>query len=297
MNFKIAAYYHFIQIPKELLVVRKHELETKAAELASLRGLALLAEEGYNVTVSGTPEDLDSFVIFTNTLLGITDPDIKYSFADFHPFRRFKVDLRKEIITLAAEGEEALIPENKRFHLSPEEWHKVLSEEDVLLIDTRNDYETKVGKFSGALDPNIKKFTDFPEYLRSSDLPKDKKVLIYCTGGVRCEKAILEMHKQGFESVYQLDGGILRYLERFPEGHFEGECFVFDHRVAVDQRLEPSKRFSLCPHCGDPAEELITCQYCSGERKICERCRQQHQLDSCSKNCLHHLKRRLSAAA
>lgn len=297
MSFKIAAYYHFIHIPTELLVVRKQELEAKAAALPSLRGLSLLAEEGYNATVSGVPEELDEFVSFTNTLLGIENPDIKYSFAEFHPFRRFKVDLRKEIITLANDGEERLVPEDKRFHLSPEEWHRVLSEEDVLLIDTRNDYETKVGKFAGALDPSIKKFTEFPEYLRGAALPKDRKVLIYCTGGVRCEKAILEMHKQGFEEVYQLDGGILRYLERFPEGHFEGECFVFDHRVAVDQHLQPSRRFSLCPHCGDPAQELITCQYCGGERKICSRCRGEHGVDSCSKNCLHHIKRKAVQAA
>jgi UPF0176 protein len=112
--------------------------------------------------------------------------------------------------------------------------------------------------------------------------------LIYCTGGIRCEKAIVEMNNHGFDNVYQLDGGILNYLEKFPNQKFEGECFVFDHRVAVDQDLKPSQTYGLCPHCGQPAEEKIECVRCDTVVAVCNECRDQHGKRTCSKNCAYH---------
>jgi UPF0176 protein len=156
------------------------------------------------------------------------------------------------------------------------------------MIDTRNWYEYKIGTFQGALNPDIEKFTDFPEYIEKQGISKDKKMLIFCTGGIRCEKGILELQQQGYEKVYQLEGGILNYLAQYPRDEFKGECFVFDHRVAVDQNLSPSKNYVLCPHCGQPGDTSIVCKRCDHEDKICESCAQlTYKKETCSKNCAH----------
>lgn len=160
-----------------------------------------------------------------------------------------------------------------------------------MLLDTRNVYETAIGKFRGAVDPKLQKFSEFSDFVTASDIPKNKKVLMYCTGGIRCEKASLEMQRLGFEDVYQLSGGILKYLEEFPDGPFEGECFVFDHRVAVDKNLRPSKQYKLCPHCGNPGDKSISCRKCGAQAIICDGCANNEYKVSCSKNCAHHLER------
>ena len=205
------------------------------------------------------------------------------------PFRRFKVDIRPEIVTLK---QEVPRPEQSPSHLPPKEWQAVLdSGEDVLVLDTRNWYETAIGKFKSAVDPKLAKFSEFPEYVEKLDTPKEKKILMYCTGGIRCEKAIFEMHKRGFNNVFQLEGGILKYLEEFPNRDFEGECFVFDHRVSLDQALQPSQQYALCPHCGDPAATLIPCVRCSTEAKVCEKCLKDPAFKTCSKNCAYHVRK------
>lgn len=242
-----------------------------------------MSTEGVNGTIAGSLENIQTFKEILQNELG--EILFKDSTADEQPFKRFFVKIRPEIVTL---GDTSVLPEQDNSHLSPAEWNQVIENEDVVIIDTRNDYETEIGMFEGAIDPGLKKFQDFPEYVSSSGLPKEKKVLMYCTGGIRCEKALVEMKRQGYQHVYQLDGGILKYLQEFPEGKFNGECFVFDHRVAVNQELKPSEKYKLCPHCGDPGDVSITCLRCQKSGVICSRCATHEERRTCSKNCAYH---------
>jgi UPF0176 protein len=254
------------------------------------RGLIIIGGEGFNATVAA--KSLETLEIFKQ---GIREyfkaPHLffKDSESSVSPFRRFKVKIRPEIVTL---GDTSLVPydmDGKNHHLSPSEWNEVMKNEDHVIIDTRNWYETKIGTFKGALNPMTDKFTEFPKYLESKNIPKDKKVLIFCTGGIRCEKGILEVQKQGYENVFQLNGGILNYLKEYPNDQFEGECFVFDHRVAVTQEMQPSAQYKLCPHCGQPGKTAVTCKRCDTFDFICEDCSQiEFKKDTCSKNCAHH---------
>ncbi len=286
MERKITAFYKFIKI-QESEINRVQSDLLKAGELASLTGLIILASEGVNGTISSTPLELENFKLSLAQILKCSNIQFKNSWAEKNPFRRFKVKIRPEIVTI---GDPNLHPgEGKNNHLTPTEWNNVIENEDVILIDTRNQYETELGKFNGALDPNLNTFQDFANFVDAANLPKDKKILMYCTGGIRCEKAILEMQRKGYENVFQLEGGILKYIEEYPNKYYQGECFVFDHRVSVDQDLTPSKKFHLCAHCGNPGDQIIPCQNCSSPSKICTACSNSPHLLSCSKNCSYHL--------
>lgn len=289
----MTTFYLFVALSAERIDTLKMELETLGERLA-LQGLVLLAPEGINATVSGSESNLTAFKVhLTERIPELAPLTFKDSWAETAPFRRFKIDLRSEIVAADMPGIYPQSPQNH--HLSPEEWHAVLeSEPDVLVLDTRNDYETRIGKFKNALDPNLKTFGEFPQFVDESGIPKTQKVLMYCTGGIRCEKAILTMQERGYENVYQLQGGILKYFETFPDGGaYEGECFLFDHRVAVDSHLRPSQKYSLCPHCGDPADQSITCVYCGGSASVCERCQalDDGRAQACTKNCAYHVQR------
>ncbi len=252
-----------------------------------MRGLVLLAQEGINGTVCGLPEAIGQWKSLLIELLG------EMSFNDSESgqkvFPRWLVKIRKEIVTLRADAS-SVQPEEK--HLTPEQWEAMMANDDVVVLDARNDYETEIGMFEKAIDPKITTFTDFKSFAAQSAIPKDKKVLMYCTGGIRCEKASVEMEKRGYKQVYQLKGGILAYLKKFPDRKFNGECFVFDHRVAVGQRLEPSATYGKCPHCGDPADRLIDCGNCGNQRKICRECVRIELRNTCSKNCRYRLEKR-----
>lgn len=282
----ILAFYSFINLNDEELADAKKRLYA-CAELNNVRGLIVIGNEGINATVS---VDTASEEIFKQTVLEIAKVPLafKYSSAPKHPFNRFKIDERPEIITTHDEKGHEIADAGT--HLTPKEWHDLLSsnDPDVVLVDTRNDYETGIGMFSGAIDPQIKKFSDFSDYVQNSGIPKEKKLLLYCTGGIRCEKAVADVKRQGYDKVYQLSGGILKYLEEFPNGHFAGECFVFDHRVSVDQELSPSKTYRLCPHCGNPGKERMDCENCGKQTVICTNCLEQPRRHTCSKNCAHH---------
>ena len=213
--------------------------------------------------------------------------NFKDSWSDKHSFHEMKVKIKKEIVSL---NRPDLVPCHKDFHLSPQKWHQMLKD-DVLVLDARNKYETAIGRFKKSIDPQLNEFNEFPKYLKDCPLPKDKKILMYCTGGIRCEKALVLAQEQGYKKVYQLDGGILSYLKSFPKGHFQGECFVFDYRVAIDSDLKPSKKYRLCPHCGEPGQKKIQCQQCGQEDIVCQSClNQAPEFKTCSKNCAHHFK-------
>ncbi len=284
--FHISTFYLFRPLD-DINQVQK-SLESKAAELG-VRGLFILANEGVNATFSSdNTESLSAYKNFLMSEFTTQDLNFKNSYSEKQPFRMFKVKQRKEIVTL---NTPELVPDNtKNHHLSPKQWNEVLkSDEDFLLIDTRNWYETHIGKFKSAIDPNIDVFTDFPKYVKDNDIPKDKKILMYCTGGIRCEKGQLELNKMGYDNVYQLEGGILKYIEEYPNDEFEGECFVFDHRVAVDQDLMPTKKFKLCPHTGQPGHLEITCVRCDSKAMIAKEIKDDPiKSITCSKNCAYH---------
>lgn len=286
--YHISTFYKFKNLSD--IENTKHRLETAAKDL-KIDGLMILGKEGLNSTFSAQSER--EFSSFKKEITDILeDPELffKDTTSPVKPFRRFKVKVRPEIVTL---GTPELVPtEPKHSHLTPEEWDWVLkNEKDFLLVDTRNWYEYEIGTFKGAVNPNINVFTEFPKFMHDNNLDKDKKVLIFCTGGIRCERGILELERQGFKNVFQLEGGIINYLKKFPNEEFKGECFVFDHRVALNQNLEASKTYSLCPHCGQPGDQLITCVRCDSQEKICSRCLElEIKKDTCSKNCYHQWK-------
>lgn len=287
-QIQITTFYYFFSMSEEQ-VKQFEEALYKLGEELNLRGLFIIGTEGVNTTYSGAPENVESFKREITKFIGAEKIFFKDSFHDKHPFNDFKVKVRDEIVTL---NRADFIPNNTNTnHLTPEQWHKVMNEEDVVIIDTRNDYEVEVGKFKGALNPNIKEFTEFPEYVKQAGIEKDKKVLIYCTGGIRCEKAIYEMKEQGYDNCYQLEGGIINYLKKYPNQNFEGECFVFDYRVAVDQNLGQTQAYRLCPHCGQPGKLKIDCVQCGEEEVVCQACVDKDKaLETCSKNCAHHFR-------
>jgi UPF0176 protein len=288
----ISTFYKFFAIPADKLDEVKKIILDCGSKLG-LRGLFIIGTEGINATFCGPTTSVTQFKESLPHLLGLNEIFFKDSFSDKYAFHNLKVKARNEIVTL---NRPDLVPKEKTAkHLSPAEWHKALQEEGVKIIDTRNSFEYEVGRFKGAIDPKTEEFSEFPNYIKQAEakgeITKDQKVLIYCTGGIRCEKAILEMEEQGFNNVYQLDGGILNYLKEFPNQGFEGECFVFDYRVAVDQELNPSKKFRLCPHCGQPGTVPTDCIQCGVNEVVCQPCLdKEEQYHTCSKNCAHHFR-------
>lgn len=287
MNFYVTAFYRFSKISDDLNLL-KEKINTKTQDL-NMTGLMILGPEGVNSTVSApSAESLAEFKLFIQDLLKIQITNFKDSLAEKEPFRKFIVKVRDEIVTL---GTPELVPDmtTNNHHLTPSEWNEVMkNEKDYVIIDTRNWYEYNIGTFKGALNPNIDKFTEFPKYLEEQNISKDKKMLIFCTGGIRCEKGILELQRQGYKNVFQLEGGILKYLEEYPEDQFVGECFVFDHRVALDQKLQPTQKYGLCPHCGQPSSVAIQCKRCDTETMICVDCEKLEWKNiTCSKNCAY----------
>lgn len=286
-QYFVSTFYQFS--PLENVEGIKSELLSQAQK-HNIKGLIILSHEGLNATVSSVSDvGLLEFKKFVGTLFPTCELFFKDSVSDKVPFLRFSVKIREEIVTL---GTPELVPnKTKNQHLSPQEWNEVLkNENDYVLIDTRNWYETKIGTFKGAINPKTNYFTEFPKFLKEQNIPKEKKMLIFCTGGIRCERGILELQRQGYENVFQLEGGILNYLKEAPNDQFEGECFVFDLRVAVDQKLQPTKTYSLCPHCGQPAATPLTCKRCDHVTQICEDCSAlEFKKDTCSKNCSYQM--------
>lgn len=286
-NYYVTTFYYFKHL--ENLEDIQKTLEEKAAAL-KVTGLLILGHEGFNATISAPSlEARNEFQQFIRDYFEVPTLFFKNSESSRAPFRRFKIKVREEIVTL---GTPELVPDLREInhHLPPAEWNRVMKEDkDVLVIDTRNWYETKIGTFKNAVNPRIDKFTEFPAFVEQNKIAKDQKMLIFCTGGIRCEKGILELQRQGFNNVYQLEGGILNYIEQFPNDQFEGECFVFDHRVAVDQNLKPTLKYGLCPHCGQPSEVKITCKRCDTVEMICVDCEKlPYKGETCSKDCAHH---------
>lgn len=285
-KFVVTTFYRFFPIKKEELEFLRARL-VHLGEKLNIVGLLLLGTEGVNATVAGVPATITEFKSELLNFLNLGDLNFKDSLSDITGFNSWQVKIRDEIVTL---GRSDLVPNSPSyFHLSPEEWDKLSVQPDSVILDTRNNYEFAIGHFKGAQHLNIEEFSEFPKKMEENQMPKDKTYLIYCTGGIRCEKAILALHQNGYNKVYQLDGGIINYLKQKPHAQFEGECFVFDHRVAVDQELKPTRKYSMCPHCGQPAQTQIECALCQTPAIVCELClKADIYLKTCSKNCTNH---------
>ena len=240
----------------------------------NVMGTILIANEGVNGTISAKPKEIEKTLISIQEDDRFSEIEIKYSSANKQPFHKMRVRLKKEIVTIG-------LPEinpNKTVgtYVKPEEWNDIISDPDVILIDTRNKFEIKIGSFKNALDPRTTSFRDFPEWVKKFKQDKEntnKKIAMYCTGGIRCEKASSLMKEEGFNEVYHLQGGILKYLEQVEKEKslWEGECFVFDDRVCLTENLEVGS-YKMCFACRMPItedelnddryEEGISCLYC-----------------------------------
>ncbi len=248
----VAALYKFAALP-DYEKMREPLLDVCIE--AGTRGTLLLAAEGINGTIAGTRHAVDTVLDWLHQDERLAGLEHKESLDTEMPFYRMKVKLKKEIVTMGVSG----VDPNERVgtYVKPQDWNKLVDDPSVLLIDTRNEYEVGIGTFRGALDPHTTSFREFPAYVREQLEPgKYDKVAMFCTGGIRCEKASAFMLKEGFEEVFHLEGGILKYLEDVPEEEtrWEGECFVFDNRVSVNHRLE-SGSYDQCYGCRRPITE------------------------------------------
>jgi len=244
-----------------------------------IKGTLLLAAEGINGTISGPREGIDNLLAYLNADVRINPVSSKESLHDDAPFYRTKVKLKKEIVTLGVEGIDPL--KTVGTYVKPQDWNALISDPDVTVIDTRNDYEIEIGTFKHAIDPKTQTFREFPEYVKEHlDPSKNKKVAMFCTGGIRCEKSTAYLKEQGFDEVYHLEGGILQYLEDVPkeESLWEGDCFVFDNRVAVNHDLEKSI-YDQCYACRLPitAEDKLSEEFEAGVS--CPKCAGTHSDD------------------
>ncbi|MCM2475869.1 rhodanese-related sulfurtransferase [Rhizobium sp. CG5] len=297
--FCVAALYHFADFPRFESFREPLEALCKAE---GVKGTLLLAHEGINGTIAGTDAAIATVLAFLRAQPEFVRLEHKESRASKMPFLRMKVKLKKEIVTMGVED----IDPNKIVgtYVDAKDWNELISDPETIVIDTRNDYETAIGIFRGAVDPNTKTFREFPDWVKNNaGLHNKPKIAMYCTGGIRCEKATAFMKQQGFEEVYHLKGGILKYLEEVPEEQslWDGACFVFDERVSVTHGLKEGNHL-LCHACRNPitAAEIasplyeagVSCPHCYHERSEEDRLRyrqRQKQIDLAKKRGERHI--------
>ena len=227
----VAAFYRFLALPNPAAL--RDELRSTFIS-TDLLGTTLIAPEGINGTMAGSPETIDRLLTLLADRTGLSRAEVKFSSADAPPFRRLKFKLKREIITFR---NAAVDPARPGQYVDPDHWNALLADPEVLLLDTRNTYETAIGTFAGAVTPPLDTFSDFSDYVREHlDPAQHRKVAMFCTGGIRCEKASAYMLQQGFPEVYHLKGGILKYLETVPteSSQWQGACYIFDERISVD---------------------------------------------------------------
>ncbi len=276
----VAAFYRFARVEDPAALRQRLE---RQAEAQHLRGTILVAPEGVNGTIAGTQEGLERLFAYLRTEPGMANVDIKFSAADAMPFHRMKVRLKKEIVTMGVTDLDAA--NEAGVHVEPDQWNALVGNPDTVVIDTRNAYETAIGTFPGAIDPETESFRDFPKWADDNlDRLKGRQVAMFCTGGIRCEKASAYLKRLGVEEVFHLKGGILNYLEHVPEKDslWDGECFVFDERVGLRHGLEQGEA-TLCRACRHPLtasdrasalfQEGVSCPHCHDSRSEEDRAR------------------------
>lgn len=270
-NYLVATFYHFATLE------RVAELRARVEELGlryELLGTVLLADEGVNATVCGAPEQLRAWELAMRQLHpAFAELDFRHSQATSAPFRRWRVKIRPEIVTLGVEGIDPTQCTGE--HVPPQQWHELIQRPDVRVIDTRNHYEYQLGSFARAEDPLTETFREFPAWVDANlDPTKDEHVAMFCTGGIRCEKATAYLLQRGFKRVYQLSGGILEYIREIPveQSLWQGECFIFDDRVSLDHAMQRTGR-EVCCACRKPFDpELSSAQ--EQDQGICQSCLQ-----------------------
>lgn len=272
MSYRVAALYKFTSLPD--FAALRDPLQ-KMCELLNISGTILLAQEGINGTVAGTNDSISRLLAFLRADPRLSDLDAKFSSASEQPFLRMKVRLKREIVTMGVEGIDP--NETVGTYVDPSEWNALISDPNTILIDTRNDYEVEIGTFRGAINPETESFREFPAWVEANRGQLNKpKVAMFCTGGIRCEKASSFMKQNGFNDVYHLKGGILKYLETQPEDEslWDGDCFVFDQRVAVGHGLSETE-YDQCFACRRPLlpEDKVRPEYQLGVS--CHRCHDQ----------------------
>lgn len=277
---KVAALYHFTRLENHpALRDPVHDF----CEQNGIKGTLLLADEGINGTVAGSPAAIDALVAMLCAMPEFDGLEVKYSSAAAMPFHRLKVRLKREIVTMGVDGIDPL--ETVGTYVAPGDWNALISDPDTVVVDTRNIYETKLGVFRGALDPETVTFREFPDWVkRNRNRLAGRKIAMYCTGGIRCEKATAFAKTLGLDEVYHLKGGILKYLEDVPaeDSLWDGECFVFDERVSVGHGLSQGEAV-LCRACRTPLtpdevadtayEEGVSCPHCIASRSAADRAR------------------------
>ncbi len=304
MTYTVAALYHFARLPEYTeLRAPLHDM----CVMLGIKGTILLAHEGINGTVSGEAEAISQLMTYLKADPRLAELEYKLSHAEGTPFYRMKVRLKKEIVTLGVDGIDPT--QTVGTYVDPQDWNALISDPDVVLIDTRNDYEVEIGTFRGAINPETETFREFPAWVAANkDRLKKPKVAMFCTGGIRCEKASAFMLENGYDDVYHLKGGILKYLETQPkdESLWDGACFVFDQRVAVEHDLKLSD-YDQCYACRYPLtpEEMehplyvkgVSCPRCHNRMSEVQRTRfaeRQKQIELSKKRGEDHIGRKVS---
>jgi UPF0176 protein len=273
--FRVLLYYKYVRIADPVGFTTEHR--ALCAELGLL-GRILIAGEGINGTVSGSVAATEAYMAALHGDARFADMSFKIDPAEGHVFPKLAVRAREEIVALGL-GEDDLFPgETTGKRLSPSEFHAMMARDDVIVLDGRNDYESALGHFKGAVCPPLGNFRDFPGWIRANlAKAKNRKILTYCTGGIRCEKLSGFLVEEGFRDVYQLEGGIVTYGkdETVRGEDFEGQCYVFDQRIAVEVNRTPTRKvISRCLHCGKPSERYVNCAWkpCNAQVFLCPEC-------------------------
>lgn len=274
----VAAFYKYTDLKDPQAFAAEHQAWCQER---GLRGRILVASEGINGTVSGTPEQIDEYKHALSSDSRFAGIEFKEDSCLQHPFHRMNVKVKPELVRF----EQPVSYRDAGAHLSPEEFLHMSQEEDVIILDARNEYESRVGKFKNALTPSIKTFREFPRIASELSDKKDKKILMYCTGGIRCEKASAFMKKEGFSQVYQLHGGILNFAKHCPNTIWEGKCFVFDKRLISDVNPD-NKPITQCDICATPCDLYKNCRNneCDAFTVVCLDCERAYG-GCCSKEC------------
>ena len=273
-NYKIISFYKFIKINNKTLLKKKMEI---FLEEKLVRGTVLLANEGINGSLAGKEKDIDKIIEFIKKQLKIRKIKLKINDISYLPFNKTKIRLKKEIVSL---GKGKIDVERLKGKLvSPSEWNNLIGNKNIITIDVRNNFEIDIGKFKNSINPNTNSFREFPREFKKLKLNKDTEIAMYCTGGIRCEKASAYLKSNGYNKIYQLDGGIIQYLnfirDNRVQSHWDGECFVFDDRVTINKNLEKGN-YLQCYGCRHPItkndtklksyEKGVSCKYCFSKK-------------------------------
>lgn len=302
INFELISFYKFLPIKdpdklKDMLFV--------LCKKSKILGTIIVSKEGVNGMLAGSSTSLNTAISFFSKL-GFSIEDFKFSRTNIKPFKRLRIKIREELISL---GYVKLSNPNEAVgkYVDPEDWNNLISKKDLVLIDTRNKYETSIGTFNGAILPPMKNFKEFPDFIKNNNISKDASIAMFCTGGIRCEKASAYLLKIGFKDVSHLKGGIIKYLEKVSkeDSKWEGECFVFDNRVSINNKLNKGT-YEQCYGCRCPITKQdmklksykkgATCKYCinlKSETKIQSSFTRQDQIDIAEKNNIKHSFRKI----